>query len=66
MGGDGAATLIDVAIALAPQTSLVVVVEEVVGNGEPLDVVLAVHQSVVAVLVGSIAIEELAVVNPDV
>ena len=42
------------------------VVEVVVAEGHPLYVVLAVEQSVVAVLVGSVAIEEFAMVNPDV
>ena len=62
---DGAATVIDIGIALAPETALVVVVEEVVAEGKPLHVVLAVEQPVVTVFVSSIAIEELAVVYPD-
>ena len=41
------------------------VVEEIVREGEPLNVVLAVQQTVVAVFMGRITVEKLAVVNPN-
>ena len=64
MGSDCACVIEHVAVSLSPEASLVVVMEVVVGEGNPLYVVLAVYKSVVAVLVGGVAVEELAVVYP--
>ena len=65
----GDVAVVVVAVALAHQRGLVVVVEVAPGDGDVAGIVLAVHQSVVAIHVDHLAgvlVEELAVVDPDV
>lgn len=61
-----ALVLAGVAVGVANETGLVVVVEEGVGHGDPVGAVGDVEQTVVVVLAGRHVGREVAVVNPDV
>ena len=65
MERNGTAVVKHVAITLSPQATLVMVVEVIIAESEPLHIVLAVEQAIIAILVGSIAIEKLTVVYPN-
>lgn len=57
MERNGTAVVKHVAITLSPQATLVMVVEVIIAESEPLHIVLAVEQAIIAVFIGSIAIE---------
>ena len=63
---DGTTVVKHITISLSPKATLVVVVEIVVAESEPLHIVLAIEQTVIAILVGCTTIEELAVIYPNV
>ena len=63
---DGTTVVKHITISLSPKATLVVVVEIVVAESEPLHIVLTIEQTVIAILVGCTTIEELAVIYPNV